>query len=131
MSGAQQAAIEGAWVPVAADVSGHALLVRELRVARLLLEHGDYRIVDHDADVVDSGVYVLDDGVSPHSMDIVGRSGPNAGRTMRAVYELEADRLTVCYDIEGRERPTSMRPNAEPDRHLLTITYARASAVLS
>jgi hypothetical protein len=61
-------------------------------------------------------------------MDIVGRSGPHAGRTMRAIYQLRGDELTVCYDLEGRGRPANMQPQA--DQLLLRITYTRAAIPL-
>jgi uncharacterized protein (TIGR03067 family) len=128
---ASHSSLEGAWVPVAVNVSGQPLVVDDLRVARFVLERGGYRIIDHSTCVVDSGEYVVEDSVSPPAMDIIGRHGPNAGRTMLAVYELTGDRLTVCYDLEGKVRPADLNAAPEQDQHILTIVYARASSVLS
>jgi uncharacterized protein (TIGR03067 family) len=114
---------------VAANVAGTELAVKELRVKYLILNSGGYSIVDRTNQIVDSGEYLVDDAVSPQTMDIVGRAGPNAGRTMLAIYQLEADRLTVCYDLDGTERPSDMRPCE--DRLLLSITYTRALTSLS
>jgi uncharacterized protein (TIGR03067 family) len=121
--------LDGTWVPVAADVSGQALAVEELRVSRFVLNHGGYQIIDKEDCVVDRGDYRVDDSVQPRTMDIVGVSGPNAGRVMLAIYELLGDRLKVCYDLETATRPDDME--AEGEELLLSITYARASAVLS
>jgi hypothetical protein len=44
---------------------------------------------------------------------------------MQAIYELEGDELTVCYDLQGGERPSAMRPRQ--DQLLLKITYTRAA----
>lgn len=122
--------LEGAWVPIAASVAGQSLVVGELRVKYLVLDPGGiYSIIDRSNHVVDSGEYLVDDAVSPRTMDIVGRDGPNAGRTMLAIYELEGDQLTVCYDLEGAERPAGMEP--QEDQLLLSITYARALTSLS
>jgi uncharacterized protein (TIGR03067 family) len=123
------AKLEGTWVPVAAEVSGQELLVSELRVSRLVLQAGGYQIIDKADEVVDRGNYRVDDSVVPLAMDIVGVSGPYAGRTMHAIYELLNDRLKVCYDLETARRPEDME--AEGEELLLSITYARASAVLS
>ena len=122
--GAQQL-LQGAWVPVAASVGGNALAVQELRVRYLLLDGGGYRIVDHSKRVVDGGAYSVNPRHSPATMDIVGRSGPHAGRTMLAVYQLRGDELTVCYDLEGGERPADLAPADQ--RRLVRITYARAA----
>jgi uncharacterized protein (TIGR03067 family) len=102
--------------------------VAELRVRYLLLEADRYGIVDHSNQVVDAGCIVVDEQHTPPAMDIVGRSGPHAGRTMRAIYQLHGDELTVCYDLEGRERPANMQPQA--DQLLLRITYSRAAIPL-
>jgi uncharacterized protein (TIGR03067 family) len=116
--------LDGTWVPVAADVSGQELIVKELRVARLVLDRGGYEIIDQSDAIVDRGDFRIDPSVRPPAMDIVGISGPNAGRTMLAIFELVGDRLTVCYELDGAERPVDMRPN--DDQLLLSITYARA-----
>ncbi len=124
-----QRELEGAWVPIAAKVAGQDLGVGELRVKYLVLEAGGYRIIDRSNHVVDSGEYLVNAATSPQTMDIVGRDGPNAGRTMLAIYALDADRLTVCYDLDGAARPTNMQP--QDDQLLLSITYARALTLLS
>jgi uncharacterized protein (TIGR03067 family) len=118
-------ALDGTWVPIAADVSGQALVVRELRVARLVLDRGGYEIIDRTEHVVDRGDYRVDIDSVPQAMDIVGISGPYAGRTMHAIFELDGDRLKVCYDLESAERPHVMR--AQQDQLLLSITYVRAA----
>jgi uncharacterized protein (TIGR03067 family) len=123
------AILNGTWVPIAADVSGQALIVEELRVSRLVLNDGGYQIIDRSDHVVDRGDYRVDDSVYPQAMDIVGVSGPYAGRVMFAIYEIEGDRLKVCYDLETSVRPLDME--AEGEELLLSITYARAQTVLS
>jgi uncharacterized protein (TIGR03067 family) len=112
-------------VPVDASVAGTPLAVSDLRVRYLLLEAGGYRIIDCSNHVVDGGEYRVS-GESGHAaLDIIGRTGPHAGRTLLAIYELNGDELTVCYDLEGRARPADM--NAQEDQLLLRITYTRAA----
>ena len=122
-------ALEGAWVPVAASVAGQELMVGELRVKYLVFESGGYSIIDRTNHVVDSGEYLINEAVRPPTMDIVGRDGPNAGRTMLAIFELQDDRLTVCYDLDSAERPSNMQ--SDEDQLLLSITYERALTSLS
>ena len=124
-----QRELEGAWAPIAAKVAGQDLGVGELRVKYFVLDAGGYSIIDRTNHVVDSGEYLVNDAASPQTMDIVGRDGPNAGRTMHAIYELHGDHLTVCYDLDGAARPTNMQP--QDDQLLLSITYARALTLLS
>jgi uncharacterized protein (TIGR03067 family) len=116
-------ALEGAWAPVAVSVAGQSLEPSALRVRYLLIEGEGYRIIDRSNRVVDSGHYTLNAGRTPAAIDIVGEHGPNAGRTLCAVYQLSGDELTVCYDVEGGERPASLAPRR--DRARLLITYER------
>jgi uncharacterized protein (TIGR03067 family) len=120
-----QRGVEGAWVPIDASVAGKQLPVDDLRVRYFVLEAGGYRIIDRSNRVVDDGRYLIDPSPAPPAMDIVGQSGLSAGRTMHAIYELEGDELTVCYDLQGGERPAGMRPRK--DQLLLRITYTRAA----
>jgi uncharacterized protein (TIGR03067 family) len=121
--------LEGAWIPVNANVSGKELMVAELRVKYLVLDGRDYSIIDRSNQIVDRGEYLVNESVSPRTIDIVGRDGPNAGRSMLAIFELSGDRLTVCYELDGKNRPTRMHPNT--DQMLLSITYQRAAGGLS
>ena len=121
--------LEGAWVPVAASVSGRELLVAELRVKYLVLDGRDYSIVDRSNQIVDRGEYLVNDRATPRTIDIVGRDGPNAGRSMLAIFELKDDQLTVCYDLDGKRRPENMQ--VQEDQLLLSITYERAAGLLS
>lgn len=106
------------------------LPVGELRIARLLFKDGTYQILDHQQRVVDRGEIRLGVQALPPTMDIVGIEGPNAGRTLLAIYEISNDLLSICYDMEGgAERPRSMQP--QEDQILLLITYARDARVLS
>jgi uncharacterized protein (TIGR03067 family) len=130
MNADSQCRLEGAWVPVAASVAGQELLVAELRVKYLVLDGHDYSIIDRSNQIVDSGEYLVNESASPRTIDIVGRDGPNAGRSMLAIFELKDDQLTVCYDLDGDSRPENMQVQEE-DQLLLSITYERAARVLS
>src|SRR3569832_804232 len=80
------ASLEGTWAPVAASVSGKELIVAELRVKYLILDGHDYNIVDRSNQVGDRGEYLVNDSARPWTIDIVGRDGPNAGRSMLAIF---------------------------------------------
>ncbi|HEX2789092.1 MAG TPA: TIGR03067 domain-containing protein [Steroidobacteraceae bacterium] len=118
------ATLTGTWAPVAADISGRPLVVAQLRVAQLIIERDSYQIVDRSSAVVDSGALLLDEAAVPCAIDIVGSYGPHAGKRMRAIIELDGDRLRICYDLECDQRPASTRPQL--DQLLLSITYVRA-----
>ena len=119
--------LNGTWVPVAACVAGRALEVAQLRVAQLIIESQHYRILDRTDHVVDCGALQLNEAALPCALDIIGLEGPHAGKRMRAIIELNGDRLCVCYDLEGDQRPSTMQPRG--DQLLLSITYVRAASL--
>ncbi len=112
-------------MPVAASVGTSELEVAELRVRYLLLDAGTYRIIDRSNQVVDGGRYHVNATLTPPTMDMIGDRGPNTGRSMLAVFDLDGDKLVVSYDLEGLARPASVA--AARDQPLLRITYARAA----
>jgi uncharacterized protein (TIGR03067 family) len=120
--------LDGIWVPVAANVSGRQLNVAQLRVAQFIIERESYRIVDRNDRSLDHGELQWDEEAVPCALDIIGLEGPHAGKRLRAIIELDGDRLCVCYDLEHELRPRSMRPAGE--QLLLSITYARAAPSL-
>jgi uncharacterized protein (TIGR03067 family) len=117
--------LDGTWLPVAANVSGRPLAVEQLRVAQLVIEHDRYSIVDRSLQTVDSGELHWDEAAVPCALDIIGIEGPHAGKRMRAIIELDGDRLCVCYDLEREQRPRTMQ--ALEEQLLLSITYARVA----
>jgi uncharacterized protein (TIGR03067 family) len=120
---AEAAMLQGIWVPIAADISGHILDITEMRVARLIMDADGYRIVDRGGRTVDAGTYELGEPRSFRTLDLCGVEGPYAGRRLLALVELDGERLCVCYDLDSAERPTGWL--AEDEQLLLTIIYAR------
>ena len=118
--------LAGSWVPVAADVSGQVLAIEELRVARLSFDSEGYAIVDHGGQTVDAGTWQLGELGNPRSIDLIGNTGPNAGRRVLAIIALDGDRLCLGYDMERDRRPSGWR--CEPDQLLLSITLVRQAS---
>jgi uncharacterized protein (TIGR03067 family) len=116
-------ALEGNWVPVAAEVSGQALPLADLRVSVLSFEGDRYSIIDQAGQVADAGRWQLGAEATPCTLDLEGSEGPNAGRRVLAIAALDGDRLCLGYDMEREQRPASWRH--EPDQLLLCITYLR------
>jgi hypothetical protein len=51
---------------------------------------------------------------------LVGVVGPNKGKTILGIVEVEKDTLRVCYDFSGKDRPTEFK-TAEGTQHFLVI----------
>jgi uncharacterized protein (TIGR03067 family) len=118
---AERKALQGTWKPVAADYAGAKIPQGELNKIMLQVVGDEYIV--HADKAVDRGTVKIDAGKKPKAMDITGTDGPNKGKTMLAIFELEKDTLRVCYDLQGKERPTEFSSSKEKPYFL--VTYKR------
>jgi uncharacterized protein (TIGR03067 family) len=112
--------LTGIWVPMGAELSGRYYDLANFR--RTLLEvkpDGSYEFAGDKG-----GITLLPGSAPPYKMDIVGKQGPNAGRTILASYAMDGEELTVCYQLaRDGERPASL--NSPADSQILLIRYKR------
>ncbi len=91
--------LHGVWLARTATLGGQTLPDEIAHEIRLELR-GDKYVVGND-----SGRYDHNDDATPRTIDIIGVDGPNAGKHILAIYELEGDALTICYDLSCTHRP--------------------------
>jgi uncharacterized protein (TIGR03067 family) len=77
-----------------------------------------------DGQVSDRGSFAIAAGEMAGVIVLESTDGPNAGRTIRGIYQQKGDRLRVCYGLDGSV-PTAFR--AEPGAPHYVATYRRAS----
>jgi uncharacterized protein (TIGR03067 family) len=53
------------------------------------------------------GVLRLDSSVTPNLYDQTITEGPDKGKTIRGIYKIDGDRLTLCYVYSSKEKPAS------------------------
>jgi uncharacterized protein (TIGR03067 family) len=100
------ASLVGAWAPQSAQLGGAELPIATFQGANLNLTADTYEFAG------DKGSYVLVNTSTPTRIDILGKEGPNAGRTIQAIYELKDDQLAVCYQLGTGARPTTFESPA-------------------
>ena len=55
------------------------------------------------------GVYKIDPTTSPKTVDWMDQTGPDAGKTIQAIYKLEGSNFTFCAAEPGHPRPAEFR----------------------
>lgn len=80
-----------------------------------LAKAGTY-IVRFAGQVADRGTFALP---APGTLALTGTEGPNAGRTIPAIFQLVGDRLRICYGLDGTP-PTAFTAPAGQPRYLAT-----------
>jgi uncharacterized protein (TIGR03067 family) len=113
--------LQGDWIPVKGELGGKPMPDALLKTISLKLGNGTYDVsVGGQAD---QGTYEVDASTTPKSMVIKGTVGPNAGRTIPAIYELEDQTLRLCYDLSGAQRPREF--SSAVGTKLYLVTYQR------
>jgi uncharacterized protein (TIGR03067 family) len=115
-------AIYGYWSMTSGVSKGEAMSESTMRTVLLKFDDGEYfSKLDRQ---VDKGTYTVDGGKTPKQLTLVGTSGPNKGKKMLAIYELDKETLKVCYDLSGKAFPAKFESKSGTDSFL--ATYKRA-----
>ena len=117
--------LTGTWIPQGAEFAGQSLPMPETR----LVIDGDNYVVE-SAESRDSGTLQIDASVTPHTIDLVGREGPNAGRTIPALFRMRGNLLQLCYLVgEGSApQPRPSEIHAAPGSMQILVRYRRLQA---
>ena len=115
------ALLDGIWLPVAMEFAGQPFPEEARRGIVLEIAGESYTVTVGKE--VDKGTVKVDAAATPAAIDIVEVVGPNKGKTILGIVEVEKDTLRVCYDFSGKDRPTEFK-TAEGTQHFL-VTYER------
>jgi len=73
----------------------------------------------------DDATFTVDPAKKPKEMTVKPNEGPNKGQTVKAIYKLDGDTLTLCYDHEAGKGNRPAKFESQPDTTVLLITYKR------
>jgi uncharacterized protein (TIGR03067 family) len=113
--------IQGTWLPTAAELGGGKFPDEVRKTITLSIKGDKYTVTVGKK--VDKGTVKMNASAKPKTLDITGTEGPNKGRTILAIYELNGDTLRVCYDLSGKGRPKKFETRA--GTQLFLVTYKR------
>ncbi len=114
-------AMQGTWLATAAELAGDKFPDEVRKSIKLVIKDDTYTVTVGDKP--DKGTVKLNPSAKPKTLDISGTEGPNKGKTILAIYELNGDTLKVCYDLSGKSHPTDFKTKAETQ--LFLVTYKR------
>jgi uncharacterized protein (TIGR03067 family) len=114
-------AIQGAWLPAAAELGGKQFPDEVRKTIKLVVKDDQYTATVGKA--VDQGTLKLNPAAKPKELDITGVEGPNKGKTILAIYERDGDTLRICYDLGGKDRPKEFK--TKEGSQLFLVTYQR------
>ena len=99
---------QGAWTFESVEGGGKEQPAAEFKGMTVTFE-GDKYTVKKGAEVIQVGTQKLDPSKSPKTIDVTVTEGLSKGAVMLGIYEISGDTLKVCFDPEGKKRPTEFK----------------------
>jgi uncharacterized protein (TIGR03067 family) len=98
----------GAWTFESVEAGGKEVSAAEFKGVTVTFAGDKYTVKKGD-EVIQAATLKLDPAKSPKAFDVTVAEGPNKGAVMPGIYEISGDTLKVCFDPEGKERPTQFK----------------------
>lgn len=99
--------LDGKWTIVGVERAGAA--VANLVGGQRIIAGNSYKIVPKTGDTVEG---TLSSDAAAKTVDMTAASGQFKGQTLKGIYRLEGNRLTICFAPAGKERPSDFASTA-------------------
>jgi uncharacterized protein (TIGR03067 family) len=99
---------QGTWTFESVEAGGKKLPADQFKGITVTFEGDKYAVKKGD-EVVEAATQKLDPSRSPKTLDAKVTDGPNKGAVILGIYEISGDTLKVCFDPEGKKRPTEFK----------------------
>ncbi len=99
--------LNGSWTPLKQEIGGKDLPAVIFQKQKLIINDSIYTF---SAESVDKGTLKYKSG----QMDIYGKEGVNAGKHFTAIYKLDNEELTICYNLKGDGYPSAFETKSKP-----------------
>jgi len=99
--------LNGNWTPIKQEIGGKDFPIIAFQKQKLIIDDSSYTLT---AESVDRGVLNYKGG----KMDIYGKEGVNTGKHFTAIYKLDNDQLTICYNLKGDNYPAEFETKSKP-----------------
>ena len=100
--------LQGTWTFESVEVGGKEAPAADYKSMTVTFEGGKFTVKTGD-EVIQVGTEKLDPSKSPKAIDVTMTEGPNKGAVMLGIYEIDGDTLKVCFDPQGKKRPTEFK----------------------
>ncbi len=104
---------QGVWTFVSVETGGKVLPAEQFKGMTVTFAGDQYTVKKGD-EVIQVATQKLDPSSSPKSMDVTVIDGLNKGAVLLGIYDIAGDTLKVCFDPEGKKRPTQFKGAGGP-----------------
>jgi uncharacterized protein (TIGR03067 family) len=99
------ARIQGTWQLVYAETDGKTAPGERIQAVRVEIKGNSHSVYIGDKQVVHDVGFTLDATATPRTSDNTINDGPDKGKKIHGIYELEGDTLASCVAKVGEDRP--------------------------
>lgn len=99
---------QGTWAFESVKIGGVEAPAGAFKGVTVTFEGDKYTVKNGD-EVIQTATQKLDPSKSPKTFDATVTGGLNKGATVLGIYEISGDTLKVCFDPEGKKRPTEFK----------------------
>jgi uncharacterized protein (TIGR03067 family) len=99
------ARIQGTWQLVYAETDGKTAPGERIQAVRVEIKGNSHSVYFGDKQVVHDVSFTLDPTTTPRTTDDTISDGPDKGKEIHGIYELEGDTLASCVAKVGEDRP--------------------------
>ncbi|HUP81767.1 MAG TPA: TIGR03067 domain-containing protein [Pirellula sp.] len=101
--------LAGEWECISAVDDGKEIDEATVKKLRLTLtKDGAYKTTLGDRVLFDS-TCKIDNAKTPKSIDMIGTEGENKGKAAQGIYKLVEGKLSICYTMPGKQRPSDFK----------------------
>jgi uncharacterized protein (TIGR03067 family) len=117
---------QGTWTFESVEAGGKEVPADGFKGVTITFEGDKYTVKNGD-EVIQAAKQALDPSRSPKTIDVTVVEGVNKGTVILGIYELNGDTLKVCFDPEGKNRPTEFKTAAGSQTTL--VVHKRATGL--
>jgi uncharacterized protein (TIGR03067 family) len=99
---------QGTWTIESSVTGGVEIPADQLKGFIVTFEGAKHTLKFGDQ-VFQVGTQKMDPSKSPKTIDVTMTEGPSKGTVMLGIYEFDGDTLKVCFDPQGKQRPTEFK----------------------
>lgn len=98
------AKFQGTWIFESIEVEGEKVPPEGLKGSKLTIKDDTFTVTG--ADGLFKGTFKIDPTKKLKEIDVTFTDGPEKGKTMVGIYELDDETYKPCFKMEGKDRPT-------------------------
>jgi uncharacterized protein (TIGR03067 family) len=102
---------QGTWTFASVEASGKEAPADAFKGMTVSFKGDKYTVKKGD-EVIQVGTQKLNPSKSPRTIDVTVTEGLSKGAVLLGIYEFSGDTLKVCFDPEGKKRPTEFKSAA-------------------